>query len=61
MSDEHLIEKMRDLKASMLFVAEKLEERGNGAHAARLRGESNALQALINDIQEGRDNGGQHE
>lgn len=53
MSDQHLIEKMRDLKASMLFVAKRLEERGNGSHAAHLRGESSDLQALINEMQDG--------
>lgn len=28
MHDQHLIGKMRDLKATMLFVAEKLDGRG---------------------------------
>lgn len=49
-TDAHLIEKMRDLKAKMLFVADALDERGNAGHGAELAGAAGILQTWIDGI-----------
>ena len=52
MHDGHMIEKMRNLKEDMLFVAEKLDERGNIDNSEHLRGAANILQTCIDGIQD---------
>ena len=52
MHDEHLLEKMLDLKASMVFIAARLCERGDENHGEELRGAAVMLATWIDGIRE---------
>ena len=56
MHDEHLLEKMLDLKASMVFVAARLCERGDENHGEELRGAAVMLATWIDGIRDMRSN-----
>ena len=50
MHDDFLIEKMKDMKAAMCFISEKLTDRGNGDHGSQLKAIAEKVQSWIDGI-----------